>query len=156
MSSLPALELKIPPVAVALLIAAAMWSGSLALSSSSPPSAIQFVVALTLAATGATVAVIGVVSFRRARTTVNPMNFKGTSSLVTVGIYRFTRNPMYLGILLVIVGLGVLLGSMWFLLGPVAFVLYMNRFQIKAEERVLTQLFGAPYTEYMASVRRWL
>jgi protein-S-isoprenylcysteine O-methyltransferase Ste14 len=113
-------------------------------------------VSLALAFAGVTVAVIGVVSYRRAKTTVNPMNFEGTSSLVTSAIYKLTRNPMYLGMLLIVVALAVFLGSVWFLLAPVAFVLYINRFQIKPEERALAQLFGAPYAEYIASVRRWL
>jgi len=72
------------------------------------------------------------------------------------GIYRFTRNPMYVGLALVLLGWAALLSSPWALLGPLVFVLYINRFQIAPEERVLSAKFGAAYTEYIARVRRWL
>jgi len=79
-----------------------------------------------------------------------------TTSLVTGGIYRFTRNPMYIGLLLVLIGVASYLSSVWLLVGPVVFVLYMNRFQIAPEERVLSQAFGATYATYQSTVRRWL
>jgi len=78
------------------------------------------------------------------------------SSLVTTGIYRFTRNPMYLGLLFVLFAWAVFLASVWALLGPVAFVFYIDRFQIAPEEAILAGMFGAAYTEYKARVRRWL
>ena len=79
-----------------------------------------------------------------------------TSSLVCSGIYRVTRNPMYLGLVFVLVAWAVFLSSAWALLGPMAFALYMNRFQIAPEERVLSSMFGASYSDYLSRVRRWL
>ena len=76
--------------------------------------------------------------------------------MVTHGVYRFTRNPMYLGLLLILLGLAVYLASPWVLLGPVAFAAFITRFQIQPEERALTARFGATYTDYCARVRRWL
>jgi protein-S-isoprenylcysteine O-methyltransferase Ste14 len=96
------------------------------------------------------------VAFRRARTTISPVKASAASSLVTTGVYRFTRNPMYLGLLL------TLLAWAAFLFNPVAllfvpiFVLYINRFQIKPEERTLSALFGGEYGAYQERVRRWL
>jgi len=75
--------------------------------------------------------------------------------LVTGGIYRFTRNPMYVGLLLVLVAWATFLSSLWTLVGPLAFVLYITRFQIKPEESALATLFGQPYADYRAKVRRW-
>jgi protein-S-isoprenylcysteine O-methyltransferase Ste14 len=76
--------------------------------------------------------------------------------LVTTGIYHHTRNPMYVGLLLVLLGWVSFLCSVIALLGLVAFVIYITRFQIVPEERVLLAKFGADYAEYLARVRRWL
>jgi protein-S-isoprenylcysteine O-methyltransferase Ste14 len=77
------------------------------------------------------------------------------SSLVVSGIYRYTRNPMYAGFLLILLGWAAFLSNILALIVLPAFVLYMNRFQILPEERVLTTLFADEYTEYLARVRRW-
>jgi len=98
----------------------------------------------------------GILSFRRVRTTVNPTRPDEASVLVSTGIYRVTRNPMYVGLLLVLVAWAVFLASAWALLGVAGFVLYMNRFQIAPEERALSRLFGSEYASYKARVRRWL
>lgn len=100
--------------------------------------------------------VLGVLSFRRARTTVNPVNPGAVTTLVVSGIYRFTRNPMYLGFLLWLLAEIVWLGSPLALLTAPAFVLYLNRFQIAPEENVLRERFGAEFDAYMARVPRWL
>ena len=76
--------------------------------------------------------------------------------MVTNGIYGFTRNPMYLGLALILLGLAVFLASPWALLGPVGFVAFITRFQIRPEERALQARFGAAYTAYCARVRRWV
>ena len=84
------------------------------------------------------------------------MKPEGTSSLVTSGIYRFTRNPMYVGLLFVLIAWAVFLSTPWLVIGPFVFVLYMNRFQIEPEERVLFRLFGTAFATYKGAVRRWL
>jgi len=111
--------------------------------------------AVALVSAGFITGMTGVVTFRKARTTVNPTK-PHASSLVTSGVYAISRNPMYLG------GLTMLLGWAIFLSNPLAFlflpvyVLYLNRFQIAPEERVLTSLFGQTYVTYQARARRWL
>jgi len=150
------LELKIPPPAVALIIASIMWGVSLIAPVLEVPALMRVVVAVTIAMAGVGVSLAGVIAFRRARTTVNPMKPETTSSLVCSGIYKATRNPMYVGVLFVLVAWAVFLSSAWALLGPVAFVLYINRFQIVPEERVLLAMFGADYSGYKSKVRRWL
>lgn len=150
------LELKIPPPAVALIIASIMWGASLIAPVLEVPALMRVVVAVTIALTGMGVSLAGIIAFRRARTTVNPMKPETTSSLVCSGIYRATRNPMYVGVLFVLVAWAVFLSSAWALFGPVAFVLYINRFQIVPEERVLLAMFGADYSAYKSKVRRWL
>jgi protein-S-isoprenylcysteine O-methyltransferase Ste14 len=113
-------------------------------------------VALALGASGMAVAIGGVISFRRAETTVNPLKPERSAALVSTGVYSFTRNPMYLGMVLVLFAWAVYLSSAWSLLGPILFALYITRFQIVPEERVLDRLFGAPFAAYKKRVRRWL
>jgi protein-S-isoprenylcysteine O-methyltransferase Ste14 len=109
-----------------------------------------------LAVLGAAVALGGVLSFRRAHTTVNPLKPETSAALVSTGVYSFTRNPMYLGMALVLLAWAVYLSSAWSLLGPLLFALYITRFQIVPEERALEGLFGESFAAYRKRVRRWL
>jgi protein-S-isoprenylcysteine O-methyltransferase Ste14 len=117
---------------------------------------IRMAVAISIAVVGGSIDLFSAVSFRRARTTVNPMKPERTSVLVTSGAYRFSRNPMYVGLLLVLVAWALFLNSAWALMGPAIFALYINRFQIAPEEKALAATFGAAYSAYKSSVRRWL
>jgi len=151
-----ALELKIPPPLVALFLAILMWltpalAGSLAI-----PRGLRLGVALALLCLGLSIAVSGVVAFRRARTTVNPIKASSASALVSSGVYRFTRNPMYLGLSLALLAWAVFLSNPLALLFLPVYVLYINRFQIIPEELVLASLFGTGYSAYKERVRRWL
>jgi protein-S-isoprenylcysteine O-methyltransferase Ste14 len=150
------LELKIPPPAALLIIAGAMWAVSLAGPSFGLRDPIRIVLAATVALVGASIDLFSAISFRRAKTTVNPMKPEKTSALVTSGAYRFSRNPMYVGLTVLLVAWAVFLSSAWALSGPLVFVLYINRFQIVPEERALTATFGMAYSAYKSSVRRWL
>ena len=151
-----ALELKVPPPILALLIAAAMWGASLATPAAALPPNIRLVATIALALAGVAISIAGVAAFRRAKTTLNPLKPGTSSSLVTSGIYRFTRNPMYLGLATALLAWATFLSSAWSVLGPLVFILYMTRFQILPEERALSGIFGAAYAEYQAKVRRWL
>jgi protein-S-isoprenylcysteine O-methyltransferase Ste14 len=151
-----ALEKKIPPPVVGLLVAGAMWGTSRLAPLVDIEESVRIALAIACTLTGIGMGIAGLVSFRRARTSVDPMKLEKTSALVCTGIYRVTRNPMYLGLALVLVAWAVFLSSAWALLGPPAFVLYMNRFQIAPEERILESLFGTAYTDYRSRVRRWL
>jgi protein-S-isoprenylcysteine O-methyltransferase Ste14 len=150
------LELKVPPPAVAFLVCAAMWASSLVLPVIEAPLPVRAVAALAIACIGGIFSLAGGIRFRRAGTTVNPIRPEKASSLVSSGVYRITRNPMYVGLLLVVVAWAVFLASPWSLVGPLAFLLYIDRFQIAPEERALHSLFGAEYEAYRSRVRRWL
>ena len=150
------LELKIPPPVVAALIAIAMWGVSLIAPLLEVPAQFRVSVAIAVALVGVAFSLAGIMSFRRAETTVNPMKPETASSLVSSGVYRVTRNPMYVGLLFVLVAWAAFLSSVWALLGVLAFFLYIGRFQITPEERVLSKLFGAEYSDYKTRVRRWL
>lgn len=156
MSTLRFLEARIPPPVVGLAVGALMWGMSRIGPILDFPWAVRASAAVVLALLGGAISVAGVVSFSRARTTVNPLKPETATALVASGIYRWTRNPMYLGFSMALLGWGVFLASPWGVLGPVIFVLYMNRFQIAPEERALEKLFGSSYLAYQSRVRRWL
>ena len=150
------LELKIPPPLVGLAVALLMWLASLAVPGLAWPRAARMILALVTAGLGVGISAAGVRSFARVHTTVNPMKPEGASSLVTTGIFRFTRNPMYVGLLVILIGWAIFLANAASILVLPVFVLYMNRFQIGPEERVLTGIFGADFAAYRSRVRRWL
>ena len=104
---------------------------------------------------GILVIIISVLQFLVAKTTIDPLNPKKTTHLVTNGIYKFTRNPMYLGMLLFLLAYGLKLGNAFNTLLAAGFVSYMNRFQIKPEEEVLKEMFGREYNIYCKLTRRW-
>jgi protein-S-isoprenylcysteine O-methyltransferase Ste14 len=151
-----ALELKVPPVALVLILGVAMWLVSAYLPWLGFTLPWSSVVAVALIGLGVIVSFAGVVAFRKAKTTVNPAKPSATSAMVSSGVYRLSRNPMYVGLLFALTGWAAFLShTLAFACLPV-FVAYMNRFQISPEESALSAKFGAEFAAYMQSVRRWL
>lgn len=151
-----ALDLKVPPPIVAALVAVAMW-GAAPLGPTLPIAAgLRVAMVGVLLAAGVAFDLLGLWAFRSARTTIHPMRPQRTSTLVTGGVYRVTRNPMYVGLCCLLLAWAAYLGALLPLAGPLAFVAYITRFQIRPEERVLVRRFGAQFSEYAARVRRWL
>ena len=151
-----ALELRIPPAALAVLLGGLMWVSAGVWPAAGFRLPAGPIIATCLAAAGVGIALLGVASFRRAGTTVNPLQPGSTSRLVVSGIYRRTRNPMYLGMLLVLLSWGAFLGNALAFLPALAFIPLMNRLQIRPEERILAATFGPAFTAYRSTVRRWL
>ncbi|MEO8743617.1 MAG: isoprenylcysteine carboxylmethyltransferase family protein [Lysobacteraceae bacterium] len=151
-----ALELKIPPPLVVLLVGTAMWFVARTGPSIELSHFARVFAFIVLALVGGVTAIAGEREFKRAKTTANPLKPQNASALVTSGVFRFTRNPMYLGLVLFLLGWAAYLCSAWALVGPVIFVLYISRFQIAPEERILSNLFGTAYADYRSRVRRWL
>ena len=150
------LELKIPPVAQVIITAAAMYGVSKIIPS------LRFSVkgstglAIGLGVIGLSSGIMGVVQFRKAQTTPNPQALEKVSSLVTSGIYQYSRNPMYLGLVLLLLGWALYLSHfLAFVLLPL-FMLSMTRLQIQPEERMMSQKFGKDYQAYLTQVRRWI
>lgn len=150
------LELKIPPPLVAATAGVLMWLASRATDPPLFPPAWRISVAVTIALLGLIIGAVAILTFSRAGTTVNPTKPQDTAALVTHGIYRLSRNPMYVSLLLYLVGYAAYLSAWPALLVLPAFALYMNRFQIEPEERVLAARFPQEYPAYCAAVRRWL
>ncbi len=150
------LELRIPPPLVALLTALAMWAVARVSIRIVVDAGVRGLLAAGLLLLGLGISIAGVVAFRRARTTVNPLRPEATTALVVSGIYRRTRNPMYLGMAIALVAWAVQLAAPWAMLGPVAFVAWITRFQIVPEERALANRFGSGFDDYRRKVSRWL
>lgn len=149
------LELRIPPLLVFTVCALLVWT----LGKLTPPAAVNryiFAISVLLAITGATIAYLGVVEFRKHRTTVNPLNPSKSSEVVTTGVFRISRNPMYLGMAIVLFAFCTYFGSIWSISAVAIFIIYITTFQIIPEEQVLTQMFGRNYEEYKRRVRRWI
>jgi protein-S-isoprenylcysteine O-methyltransferase Ste14 len=150
------LELKVPPPVVLLFMAGLSWFASWAAPVLDFALPHRNAIGLALFVAGICISLLGVTSFRRARTTLNPLKPEKSSALVTSGIYRYTRNPMYLGLLLVLLGWSSFLANVLAFVFLPMFILYMNRFQIDPEERVLVSIFGQEFATYRSKVRRWL
>jgi protein-S-isoprenylcysteine O-methyltransferase Ste14 len=110
---------------------------------------------LALAVGGGALAAWAVFAFRRASTTIHPLKPSEASSLVVAGPNRWSRNPMYLGMLLALTGWGLWIGGGVALLGVVAAWAWLRWLQIAPEERALAARFGGDYADYCARVRRW-
>lgn len=150
------LELKVPPVVLVFIAGALMWTLALAFPGASFLFPAAKVAGIAFGGLGVAVALLGVWAFRSAGTTVDPRVPDQSATLVVRGVYRISRNPMYLGFLLVLMGWGVILGNVpAFALLP-AFVFYMNRFQIIPEERYMNAKFGEAFRQYTRKVRRWV
>jgi len=150
------LELMVPPDLVWVLVAVLMWLASIKTPRVSLPSPLRVTVAVALTIIGVWAMVAARVSLERAQTTWSPMAPRRTTSLVTSGVYGLSRNPIYLGMLLVMLGFAVALASPAAAVLSALFVLYLNRFQIVPEERVLAASLGQEYVDYVQRVRRWI
>jgi protein-S-isoprenylcysteine O-methyltransferase Ste14 len=150
------LELRVPPLVTGFIAAALMWLLSTNLPEFRFPFPARRLLAACISIAGAIISALGVYSFRRSKTTVNPMKPASTTSLVVSGIYAISRNPMYLGFLLLLTAWAIFLSNVIAVAVLPLFILYMNRFQIEPEEKVLASLFRQEFAQYRSHVRRWL
>ena len=150
------MKLKVPPplvlvVAVMLTYAAGSWFPGLTFRFPG-----QVVLAVIMFFLGLVPDLLALLTFVRRKTTVNPMKPGDASTLVTDGIYRISRNPMYLGLLFLLVAASLFFSSYLSLLIIPVFVWYLTEFQIKPEEEILKERFGETYEKYLRKVRRWV
>jgi protein-S-isoprenylcysteine O-methyltransferase Ste14 len=150
------LETRVPPPVVALVVGLGMWAADRVLPGRTPASGLRMLVACALYGLALLASVTAVMAFRRSRTTLDPHRPAKASELVARGIFRVSRNPMYLALAIALLGWAAQRGRAWLVLGPVAFVLYITRFQILSEERALADKFGPAYDAYRRTTRRWL
>ncbi|MCC7326777.1 MAG: isoprenylcysteine carboxylmethyltransferase family protein [Burkholderiales bacterium] len=153
---MPPVHRLIPPPVALLIAAAAMWASDRLLDSGRVNFDLQALLAFALLVAGLASMSAAVAAMAAAKTTINPLLPSRASRLVTGGVFRLSRNPIYIGDVLVLAALCVWLGqpanAVWLAL----FVGFIDRFQIRPEEEALRTLFGAQYVAYCARVRRWL
>lgn len=150
------LENRIPPPLVALVCAAIGYGIDRMVPAADFAFVFPAAVWLLPLALGLALDIYSVALFFKHKTTIDPLHPDRSAALVIEGFYRFSRNPMYLGMALILSGLLLLIGNWLSLLALLLFLGYMNRFQIAPEERFLTNKFGPSYTEYCRRVRRWI
>lgn len=150
------LELLIPPPLIMILVGLLMWWVSAMFPRLSFGWLHNVAAAIAFALLGVAISLAGIITFMRAGTTIDPKHADETAVLVRSGIYRYSRNPMYAGVLLMLLGWGVYLGNLLSVLCTLIFIAYITRFQIKPEERVLLDKFGTNFLAYKNQVRRWL
>jgi protein-S-isoprenylcysteine O-methyltransferase Ste14 len=151
-----AFETKVPAPLVALIAGAGMFFYARVAYLSGDDSPLRTAVAVALAQLSGVIALAAMASFWRSRTTIDPFRPTRASVLVTDGAFRFSRNPMYLSLLLLLVAYALRLGSWAGWAGPLAFAVYVTRYQIVPEERALEARFGDSYLAYKRRTRRWL
>lgn len=149
------LEHRVPPPIVMVILAGFMWLGHLWLGND-VAGGLLLVLGIIICVAGVGVTITGLRTLSAARTTPSPTQIERAKHLVVNGIYTRTRNPMYLGMVLFLLGIECIFANAWLLLGPVVFALYIQRFQITPEERVMRGKFGAAYEAYQKRVRRWI
>lgn len=150
------LETKIPAPAVAALAGVLMLLYAQSAQIAMDPTVVRMYVGVGLSQASAVIALAAAATMWQARTTVNPLDPMRASRLVTGGVFRFSRNPMYLGLLLLLIAYAVRLDDLLVWLGPLFFMAYVTRFQIAPEERALSLKFGDAYLQYKARTRRWI
>ena len=139
-----------------LLCGAAAWAAARALPALIVPLPGRGALAIAVLALGLAIELVAAARFLRARTTVSPLSPQKATTLVTGGLNRISRNPMYVGQALLLAGWALWLAHALAPLGAVAYVLWITRFQILPEERALAARFGEDYAAYRARTPRWL
>ena len=146
--------IKIPPPILVIILTSLVYFSSTKLELIYLP--YRQIVSVVILIIGLIVIVSPVVDFIKSKTTVNPVKFKNVNRLVTTGIYRYSRNPMYLGMILIIISTTVYYLNFLSVFSPLIFYIWINKFQINREEIFLEDKFGSEYLKYKSKTRRWI
>lgn len=150
------MKLKIPPAIQVAVFASLIWLINKLTNSKHLDVEYQEELSWFIFAFGLCIGIIAIYYFRKARTTADPLKPEKASQLVINGIYKFTRNPMYLGMFFILLAFAVRIGNLYSFTVLVLYIWYITIFQIKPEEEALNKLFGKTYTNYCKKVRRWI
>ena len=145
---------KIPPPVVVLILVISTYFSSKKIDLIHIP--LQTFIAIFILSIGILILINPVLKFKKSKTTINPIKFKKVNKLVTSGIYKYSRNPMYLGLLMIVISSSIFYLNLYSILTPLFFYLWINRFQIKREEIFLKDKFGKEYLSYKNNTRRWI
>ncbi len=150
------MKLKIPPALQVAIFAILMWVIKKLTVITHFEFEQQKTISWIIFSIGILIGIIAIYTFRKARTTVDPLHPAKASKLVIVSIYKISRNPMYLGMLFILFAFVIRLGNLFTFPVLILYIWYITTFQIKPEEKVLAKLFGDDYSSYCKRVRRWI
>ena len=150
------LEHRVPPPIVGAVVAGIMWAGHWIVPEATFTLPLRWLWVALVAITAVFIAVTAIRTFVKAETTIDPLEPNAADRLVTHGLFRYSRNPMYVSLTLVLVAVGLFLQNAVAIALVVLFPLYLTRFQIIPEERALAEKFGDEFEAYRRRVRRWL
>ena len=146
--------MKIPPPILVLILVVSSCLSSKKIDVIHIPN--QTLTSILILLIGILILIIPVSKFIKSKTTIDPIKFKKVNKLVTSGIYKYSRNPMYLGLLLIVISSSILYLNIYSVSTPIFFYYWINRFQIQREEIFLTEKFGNEYLSYKTKTRRWI
>tara|TARA_B100000579_G_scaffold118192_1_gene95051 strand:- start:22806 stop:23249 length:444 start_codon:yes stop_codon:yes gene_type:complete len=146
--------IKIPPPLIVLVLVISIYFSSKKIDLINIPFKIQ--ISFFILSIGILIFLYPVLQFIKSKTTVDPIKFKKVNKLVTSGIFKYSRNPMYLGMLMVVLSTSIFYLNIYSILTPFLFIFWINKFQIKREEAFLTEKFGKEYLSYKNKTRKWL
>ena len=146
--------IKIPPPLIVLTLIISIYFSSKKIDLINIP--FQLEISFFILSLGILVFINPVLKFIKSKTTINPIQFEETNRLVTSGIFKYSRNPMYLGMLMIIISTSIFYLNIYSILTPFLFVFWINKFQIKREEAFLAEKFGKEYLSYKNKTRMWL
>ncbi|MBS9777871.1 MAG: isoprenylcysteine carboxylmethyltransferase family protein [Gammaproteobacteria bacterium] len=150
------MKLKVIPVAQVIISAITMFALAKTFPSKDLVIPEKNIISTVILFLGITITLLGVIEFRKKNTTLDPRHPEKTQQLVTTGIYRLSRNPMYLGFLITLISWFIALANIVSFMVIPFFVVFINRFQIKPEETLLLQKFSSVYSQYCKKSRRWI
>ena len=146
--------IKIPPPLIVLVLIVSIYFSSKKIDLINIP--LQLEISIFILSAGILIFVNPVLQFIKSKTTVNPIQFEEVNKLVTSGIFKYSRNPMYLGMLMIVISTSIFYLNIYSILTPLLFILWINKFQIKREEEFLIEKFGDEYLSYKKKTRRWI
>ena len=146
--------IKIPPPLIVLTLVISIYFSSKRIDLINIP--FQLEISFFILSLGILIFINPVLKFIKSKTTINPIQFDETNKLVTSGIFKYSRNPMYLGMLMIIISTSIFYLNIYSMLTPFLFIFWINKFQIKREEAFLAEKFGKEYLSYKNKTRRWI
>ena len=146
--------LKIPPPLLVLILVISNYFSSKKIDLILLPN--QNLISFIILLVGVLILINPILKFIKSKTTIDPIKFKKVNKLITSGIYKYSRNPMYLGLLMIVISNTIFFLNIFSIITPILFYFWINKFQIKREEIFLTEKFGDEYLLYMTNTRRWI
>ena len=146
--------IKIPPPILVLILVSSNYFSSKKIDLFYLPN--QDLISILILLIGMLILINPIFKFIKSKTTIDPIKFKKVNKLIISGIYKYSRNPMYLGLLMIVISTSIFFLNILSITTPFLFYCWINRFQIKREEIFLTEKFGKEYMSYKTKTRRWI